>query len=123
MPHISISGSFSINPPRVPHFSISWYKKAMEDGMILNRPTIFGQQGNTLLAGGEAGSETVVGTQSLMEMIRNAVASMANQTTINYGGVNINLYAQPNQDIRELADEIEYRISNNIVRRRAALGT
>ena len=123
LPHISISGSFSINPPRVPHFSISWYKKAMEDGMILNSPTIFGQSGNTLLAGGEAGSETVVGTQSLMEMIRNAVASMANQTTINYGGVNINLYAQPNQDIRELADEIEYRINNNVMRRRAALGT
>ena len=123
LPHISISGSFSINPPSAPHFSISWYKKAMEDGMILNGPTIFGQKGNTLLAGGEAGSETVVGTQSLMEMIRDAVASMANQTTINYGGVSINLYAQPNQDIRELADEIEYRINNNVMRRRAALGT
>lgn len=123
LPHLSISGSFSIDPPSVPHFSISWYKKAMEDGMILNSPTIFGQKGNTLLAGGEAGSETVVGTQSLMEMIRNAVASMANQTTINYGGVNINVYAQPNQDIRALADEIEYRINNNVMRRRAAVGT
>lgn len=123
LPHLSISGSFSIDPPSVPHFSISWYKKAMEDGMILNSPTIFGQKGNTLLAGGEAGSETVVGTRSLMEMIRNAVASMANQTTINYGGVNINLYAQPNQDIRALADEIEYRINNNVMRRRAAVGT
>ena len=123
LPHISISGSFSINPPSAPHFFISWYKKAMEDGMILNGLTIFGQRGNTLLAGGEAGSETVVGTQSLMEMIRDAVASMANQTTINYGGVNINLYAQPNQDIRELADEIEYRINNNVMRRRAAFGS
>ena len=37
--------------------------------------------------------------------------------------VNINLYAQPNQDIRELADEIEYRINNNVMRRRAAYGT
>ena len=123
LPHISISGSFSLNPPKVPHFSISWYKKAMEDGMILNGPTIFGQSGSTLLAGGEAGSEAVVGTQSLMDMIRDAVASMANQTTINYGGVSINLYAQPNQDIRELADEIEYRINNSMMRRRAAVGT
>ena len=95
----------------------------MENGMILNSPTIFGMKGNTLLAGGEAGSETVVGTQSLMEMIRDAVASMAGGTTINYGGVSINLYAQPNQDIRELADEIEYRINNNVMRRRAAYGT
>ena len=123
LPHISISGKFSINPPSVPHFSISWYKKAMEDGMILNAPTIFGMKGNQLLAGGEAGSETVVGTQSLMEMIRNAVASMAGGTTINYGGVNINVYAKENQDIRALADEIEYRINNNVMRRKAAVGT
>ena len=123
LPHISISGEFSINPPSVPHFSISWYKKAMEDGMILNAPTIFGMKGNQLLAGGEAGSETVVGTQSLMEMIRNAVASMAGGTTINYGGVNINVYAKENQDIRALADEIEYRINNNVMRRKAAMGT
>lgn len=122
LPHVSISGKFSINPPSVPHFSISWYKKAMEDGMILNSPTIFGMKGNNLLAGGEAGSETVVGTQSLMEMIRNAVASMAGGTTINYGGVNINVYAKENQDIRALADEIEYRINNNVMRRKAAVG-
>lgn len=123
LPHISISGKFSINPPSAPHFSISWYKKAMEDGMILNAPTIFGMKGNQILAGGEAGSETVVGTQSLMEMIRNAVASMAGGTTINYGGVNINVYAKENQDIRALADEIEYRINNNVMRRKAAVGT
>lgn len=122
LPHVSITGSFSLNPPSIPHFSVSWYKKAMENGMILNSPTIFGQKGNTLLAGGEAGSEAVVGTQSLMEMIRNAVASMANQTTINYGGVNINVYQKENQDIRALADEIEYRINNNLMRRKAAVG-
>ena len=123
MPHVSISGKFSINPPSVPHFSISWYKKAMDNGMILNSPTIFGMKGNNLLAGGEAGSETVVGTQSLMEMIRDAVASMAGGTTINYGGVTMNIYQKENQDIRALADEIEYRINNNVMRRRAALGT
>ena len=123
LPHISISGRFSIDPPSVPHFSISWYKKAMDEGMILNSPTIFGMKGNELMAGGEAGSETVVGTKSLMEMIRNAVASMAGGTTINYGGVNINVYAKENQDIRALADEIEYRINNNVTRRKAAMGT
>lgn len=123
MPHVKISGSFSLNPPSVPRFSIEWYKKAMEDGMILNTPTIFGMRGNTLLAGGEAGSETVVGTRSLLDMIRSAVASMAGGTTINYGGVTINVYQKENQDIRALADEIEYRINNNVMRRKAALGT
>lgn len=75
LPHISISGSFSLKPPSVPHFGIEWYKKAMDDGMIMNQPTIFGYnaKSNQFLAGGEAGSETVVGTQNLMEMIQEAV--------------------------------------------------
>lgn len=74
LPHISISGSFSLTPPSVPHFGIDWYKKAMDDGMIMNQPTIFGYnaKSNQFLAGGESGSETVVGTQSLMDMIRGA---------------------------------------------------
>lgn len=77
LPHFKISGSFSLNPPSVPHFGIEWYKKAMDEGMIMNQPTIFGYnpKSNRFLAGGEAGSETVVGTDSLKEMIRNAVAS------------------------------------------------
>lgn len=77
LPHFSISGSFSLSPPSVPHFSIDWYKKAMEDGMIMNQPTIFGfnPKSNQFMAGGEAGSETVVGTENLMEMIRTAVTS------------------------------------------------
>ena len=119
LPHVSITGSFSLNPPSAPHFSIDWYRKAMADGMILNSPTIFGMKGSHLLAGGEAGSETVVGTKSLMEMIRNAVASMAEQTTVNYGGVNINLYAQPGQDIRELA----YMIGDELDRKMRMAGT
>ena len=75
LPHISISGYFSLKPPSVPHFGIEWYKKAMDDGMILNQPTIFGYnaKSNRFLAGGEAGSETVVGTQNLMNMIQDAV--------------------------------------------------
>lgn len=77
LPHITISGSFSLNPPSVPHFSIEWYKKAMENGMILNSPTIFGAMGGNLLGGGEAGPEAVVGVDSLRSMIGDAVAAAA----------------------------------------------
>ena len=56
---------------------IEWYAKAMRGGMIMNEPTVFGINPRTgqLMAGGEAGSETVVGTESLMSMIKSAVAS------------------------------------------------
>lgn len=82
LPHISISGSFSLTPPSVPHFGIDWYKKAMDDGMIMNQPTIFGYnaKSNQFLAGGEAGSETVVGTESLMNMINAAVQDSSNDS-------------------------------------------
>ena len=41
----------------------------MDEAYIMNSPTIFGAQGNTLLGGGEAGSETIVGTEKLMNMM------------------------------------------------------
>lgn len=73
MPHITISGGFSLNPPKAPSFNVKWYKKAMDDAYILNGATIFGQQGGSLLGGGEAGSETVVGTEKLIDMMSEAV--------------------------------------------------
>lgn len=73
LPHISISGSFSLNPPSVPHFSISWYRKAMDNAMLLSNPTIFGMMNGNLLGGGEAGQEVVAGTNTLMRMIQDAV--------------------------------------------------
>ena len=86
LPHISISGRFSINPPSAPHFSIQWYKKAMDEGMILNAPTIFGAAGGKLLGGGEAGPEAVVGAGSLRSMIQEAVASQTATLATALGG-------------------------------------
>ena len=92
----------------------------MDGGMILDKPTIFGAKNGSLLGAGEAGSETVVGTRSLMEMIRRAVAGMSTSTNINYGGVTINVYGREGQDISALADEIEERINLGVARRNAA---
>ena len=68
LPHFSIKGSFSLAPPSVPHLAIDWYKKAMDKPMILNGPTIFGRSGNTLLGGGEAGPEVIMGLDMLQSM-------------------------------------------------------
>ena len=90
LPHFSISGSFSLSPPSIPHISVQWYKKAMNNGMILNSPTIFGRSGNTLLAGGEAGPEAVVGVSPLMEMIQSAVDN--NMQMMDTGNITIPVY-------------------------------
>lgn len=73
LPHFSISGSLSLKPPSVPHLSVSWYKKAMDEPYILQNPTIFGAAGGNLLGGGEAGEEAIVGTERLSSLVTNAV--------------------------------------------------
>lgn len=81
LPHISLP-HFSVTTGYLglPKISVSWYAKAMKNGMILNSPTIFGAMGGQLLGGGEAGSETIVGTNNLMSMIQ---AAVGNAPTIN----------------------------------------
>ena len=48
LPHFSISGKFSLNPPTVPKFNISWHAK----GVVFTQPTIIPAHGF-----GEAGHE------------------------------------------------------------------
>ena len=55
LPHISIKGKFSLDPPSVPKFSISW--NAL--GGVFDKPTLFGY-GNSLQGLGEDGAEAVV---------------------------------------------------------------
>ena len=82
LPHISVSGGkapFGIGGKgKLPSFSVQWYAKAMEKGMIMNGPTIFGMKNGSLLGGGEAGSETIVGTNSLMNMIASVMQTVGN---------------------------------------------
>lgn len=74
LPHFSISGNFSLNPPSIPTFGISWYAK----GGVLNKPTIFGRSGNTLLGGGEAGPEAVAPVSVLQSYISDSVSAAQN---------------------------------------------
>lgn len=77
IPHIRVTGGVAPygigGKGSLPKFSVSWYKKAMDNAMILNGPTIFGSMRGKLLAGGEAGREVVSGADTLMGMIQSAV--------------------------------------------------
>lgn len=119
LPHISISGSFSLTPPSVPKFGIEWYKKAMDNAMLLDSPTIFGAMGNKLLGAGEAGPEVVAGAGTLMDMIRAAV--QGGEPTTHIETVNMNIYGAPGQSITELADDIERRLTRKYNRKMEAL--
>ena len=80
MPHISLdwaSKTFFGREIRYPTgFSVDWNAKAMNSGIIMKKPTIFGVDTyGRLMGGGEVGSETVVGTNSLMNMVKSAASS------------------------------------------------
>ena len=104
LPHFKISGSFSLNPPKVPSFGVSWYAKAMNEPLLLNGATIFGMNNGKLLGGGEAGSEMIVGTNKLMEMMRAAVGDGQ--------PINIIIYGAEGQSVDALADKIAYKLED-----------
>ena len=109
MPHFSISGEFSLDPPSVPHISVEWYKKAMTNPFLLNGATIFGAMNGKLLGGGESGSEMIVGTNKLMEMIAQAKGGdtiITNSFTINGA----------DKDAQTLAQEISFYLDMELQR-------
>ena len=82
LPHFSIDGKFSLNPPSVPSFKIKWYKKAEENAYLLKRATIFGNTPSGLLGGGEGEDEMIMGKNYMIRMIQKA-SEKSNAETIN----------------------------------------
>ena len=110
LPHFFNSGN--TGPLGLPKIQVEWYSKAMRNGMILDSPTIFGASNGRLLGGGEAGSETIVGTNSLMNMIRQA----SQGTSIN-GDIIINMNVPKGANGKQLVDQIEKELSLRMMRR------
>lgn len=74
LPHFSISGEFSLNPPSVPHFDIDWYAK----GIVFNAPTLIPTM-NGVKGVGEAGPEAVSPISVLQTYVGSAVQRYAPQ--------------------------------------------
>lgn len=56
LPHFSISGKFSLDPPSIPKISVSWYQK----GGVFDYPTLFGYGNGSIGGLGENGAEAIV---------------------------------------------------------------
>lgn len=84
LPHISIKGEFSLKPPSVPSFGIEWYKKAMNNPVMFTRPTIFGMDPITgnVRGAGEAGAEIMIGRDTMLGMIKEAVSTESKKDDI-----------------------------------------
>lgn len=99
LPHFTVKGKFSLNPLEVPHLGIDWYDK----GGIFRQPSIIGV--------GERRPEFVGALDDLRMIFREEAGVNA--------GVTINVYANDNMDVNELATVISDKIQSNVMRRSA----
>ena len=74
LPHFSITGKFSLDPPQIPHFGVDWYAKAMDTPYLLTKPTVM-QTPYGMVGAGEAGNELMYGHDALMRDISDATAA------------------------------------------------
>lgn len=98
LPHINMTGKFSLNPPSVPKLSIDWYKT----GGIFNSPSVIGV--------GEAGSEAVVPLDKFWDKLDH----LHGETNI---VINVN---GANRDPREIAEEVKRILIRETNNRRLA---
>ena len=113
LPHFKVTGKFGWSWDgglELPHISVEWYKKAMQSGYMFKNPTLIGV--------GDSGSETVIGTNNLLNMSRQASAEGA----VNYGGVNIQINVTDSVTGKRLLDEIEAELASRSIRRKAVFG-
>lgn len=98
LPHFSISGKFSLDPPSIPSFGIEWYKK----GAILTNPTAFGINPFTgaTMVGGEAGAEAIAPIGTLQNYVRDAVSEQ-NEALLEILNAILKIVASINDDLAE----------------------
>lgn len=103
MPHFSISGKFSINPPSVPSFKVDWYSK----GAIFKRPTVLGGMGI-------GDKHNGIGSNAEAILPINQLPKLLGLDKMQNGGVNLsieNFNNNTDKDIEYLANELAFYLS------------
>lgn len=106
MPHFNISGSFNPLKGQLPKIDVDWFAK----GGILTKPTVFGQNGNSLMVGGEAGKEAVAPLSDLMSYVEKAVANQLGSTKDEIH-LHLTTYgAMPKETMDQMAEYMMYKL-------------
>lgn len=105
LPHFNISGSFSLNPPKVPKLSIDWYAQ----GGIFDGATVLGGIGV-----GEAGPEAILPLTPFWDKLDKMAENMQGSTNI---VINVN---GANKDPRAIAEEVKRVLVRETNQRRLA---
>ena len=101
MPHISITGGFSIMPPKAPKFSVDWYSK----GAIFKRPTVLGGMGiGDKHNGVGSNAEAILPINKLPQLLGLDKQNNSGNLSLNIENFNNNR----EQDIKELVEEIAF---------------
>ena len=100
LPHISITGKFSLSPPSVPKFGISWYSK----GAIFKRPTVLGGMGvGDAHNGIGSNAEAILPINQLPKLLG---LDKQQNSNLNLNIENFNNNRE--QDVKELVEEIAF---------------
>lgn len=104
VPHVKVDGGAAPwgigGRGRLPHFEVQWYRKAYDNAVLFNSPTVLPTLAGLKGFGDGNGSEMVIGTNKLMEIMRAA------------GGndIDINIYTQPGMSETAIANAVAVKL-------------
>lgn len=103
LPHFSVSGGKAPwgfgGMGTMPSISVSWYRKAYDNAVLFNTPTVIPTINGMKGFGDGSGSELVIGTNKLREI----VGASGNDITIN-------VYAAPGMNEQAVADAVALKL-------------